>query len=298
MHIKEKTVNKKKYKYLVKSIRLPNGQIKKIEKIYKGEPKKEIEKILEEKERKEYARYMLKNFSTNHIFTEEEFEKIEDIKINYRKVIKKLTKSTLRDLLDRFTANFTYESNALEGNSLTLKNVAMIMFENTTIRGKDLREIYEQKIYDFFKVGKNDMVYDVGASCGEYAILCAKNGAECLAFELREDAFKIMHKNIKLNNFGNKIKVYLEKIDDKNTLDFYFNKTKKAPTLIKIDIEGDELKALNGSIKILKKYHPRIILETHSKELERDCLDFLFKFNYRIKYKKIFNEKTILFFLA
>ncbi|MBS3088185.1 Fic family protein [Candidatus Pacearchaeota archaeon] len=145
MHIKEKTVNKKKYKYLVKSIRLPNGQIKKIEKIYKGEPKKEIEKILEEKERKEYARYMLKNFSTNHIFTEEEFEKIEDIKINYRKVIKKLTKSTLRDLLDRFTANFTYESNALEGNSLTLKNVAMIMFENTTIRGKDLREIYETR---------------------------------------------------------------------------------------------------------------------------------------------------------
>ena len=162
---------------------------------------------------------------------------------------------------------------------------------------EDLREIYEQKIYDFFKVGKNDMVYDVGASCGEYAILCAKNGAECLAFELREDAFKIMHKNIKLNNFGNKIKVYLEKIDDKNTLDFYFNKTKKAPTLIKIDIEGDELKALNGSIKILKKYHPRIILETHSKEWERDCLDFLFKFNYRIKHERHMSKEINLFFL-
>ena len=145
MHIKEKVINKKKYKYLVKSIRLPNGQIKKIEKIHKGEPKKEIEKILEEKEKKEYLRYMLKNFSTNSIFTEEEFEKIENIKLNYRKILKKITEAALKDLLDRFTANFTYESNALEGNSLTLKNVAIIMFENTTIKGKDLREIYETR---------------------------------------------------------------------------------------------------------------------------------------------------------
>ena len=145
MHIKEKVINKKKYKYLVKSIRLPNGQIKKIEKIHKGEPKKEIEKILEEKEKKEYLRYMLKNFSTNSIFTEKEFEKIEDIKLNYRKILKKITEAALKDLLDRFTANFTYESNALEGNSLTLKNVAIIMFENTAIKGKDLREIYETR---------------------------------------------------------------------------------------------------------------------------------------------------------
>ena len=145
MHIKEKVINKKKYKYLVKSIRLPNGQIKKIEKIHKGEPKKEIEKILEEKEKKEYLRYMLKNFSTNSIFTEEEFEKIENIKLNYRKILKKITEAALKDLLDRFTANFTYESNALEGNSLTLKNVAIIMFENTAIKGKDLREIYETR---------------------------------------------------------------------------------------------------------------------------------------------------------
>src|SRR3989338_10205430 len=160
-----------------------------------------------------------------------------------------------------------------------------------------LRELYEQKIYAFFPIKEGDIVYDVGAGCGEYSILCSKNGAECLAFELREDAFKIMHKNIKLNNFGNKIKVYLEKIDDKNTLDFYFNKTKKAPTLIKIDVEGDELKALYGSIKILKKYHPRIILETHSKELERDCLDFLFKFNYRIKHERHMSKEINLFFL-
>ena len=162
---------------------------------------------------------------------------------------------------------------------------------------EELREIYEYKIYHFFKIKKGDVVYDVGAGGGTYSLLSAKNGAECLAFELREDAFKIMNENIKLNNFQNKIKTYLGKIDDKIALDFYFNKTKKAPTLIKIDIEGDELKALKGSIKILKKYHPRIIFETHSKELERACLDFLSKFGYAVKNKIRMNDCINLFFL-
>jgi Fic family protein len=48
-------------------------------------------------------------------------------------------------LFDRFTANFTYESNALEGNSLTLKDVAIILFENAILKGKDLREIYDAR---------------------------------------------------------------------------------------------------------------------------------------------------------
>jgi len=50
-----------------------------------------------------------------------------------------------------------------------------------------LKEVYEEKIYDFFRVEKKDVCYDVGSGGGEYAIYCAKNGADCLAFELRKD---------------------------------------------------------------------------------------------------------------
>lgn len=160
-----------------------------------------------------------------------------------------------------------------------------------------LREIFEYKIYNFFKIKKKDVIYDVGAGGGEYSILCAKNGAECLAFELREDAYNLMNKNIKLNNFQNKIKTYLGKIDDRNNLDSYLKTTKKIPTIIKIDIEGDELNALKGSKKILKKYKPKIILETHSKLLEKNCLDFLFKFNYLVKHKINMGKKRSLFLL-
>ena len=65
--------------------------------------------------------------------------------MDYSNIIKKISKKDKKDLFDRFTANFTYESNALEGNSLTLKDVAIVMFENSTIKGKDLREIYETR---------------------------------------------------------------------------------------------------------------------------------------------------------
>ena len=160
-----------------------------------------------------------------------------------------------------------------------------------------LREIYENKIYDFFQIKKGDILYDVGAGGGEYSILCAKNGAECLAFEFREDASDLMNKNIKLNRFQNKIKSYLGKIDNKNTLDFYLKRTKKVPTIISIDIEGDEMKALTGSRDILNKYGPKIILETHSKELEKDCLNFLFKLKYAVKNKMKMNRDTNLLFL-
>jgi Fic family protein len=51
----------------------------------------------------------------------------------------------MKDILDRFTINFTYESNAIEGNSLTLKDVTFILNENTVPKGKDLREVYETR---------------------------------------------------------------------------------------------------------------------------------------------------------
>ncbi|MFH1586028.1 MAG: Fic family protein [archaeon] len=145
MHFKDKTIKGKKYKYAVESIRFPDGSMKKIEKIFKGENKKELENIFEEKKKKEYTKYAVKNFGTDYIFTDEQIEKIEDIKLQYFKILKKLSKTSYKDLLDRFTANFTYESNALEGNSLTLKDVALVMFENISIKGKDLREIYETR---------------------------------------------------------------------------------------------------------------------------------------------------------
>jgi len=149
-YLTEKTINGKKYHYLVKSIRLPDGSQKKIQKIIK---KPKNRKALEnrykdyfiQKEKQLYTKYAIGKYETDPIFTRNEIEKLESIRVDYRYLIRKLSEKQLKDAFDRFTVNFTYESNAIEGNSLTLKDVAIVIFENATIEGKDLREIYETR---------------------------------------------------------------------------------------------------------------------------------------------------------
>lgn len=167
MYFKDRLIKEKKYRYAAVSIRLPDGKVKVLEKIFKGERGDELARAFDDAKKKAYLRFMLENFRTDHVFTEEEFEKIEEMRMQYSRIFLKLTDASYRDLLDRFTANFTYESNALEGNSLTLKDVVMVMFENVSVGGKGLREVYETRnsreiveliVANKFKVNHEDIV--------------------------------------------------------------------------------------------------------------------------------------------
>lgn len=60
-------------------------------------------------------------------------------------MIKKLDPERKKDIFNRFTVNFTYDSNAIEGSSLTLKDVSIIIFDKETVPNKPLREIYETR---------------------------------------------------------------------------------------------------------------------------------------------------------
>ncbi|MGC9166518.1 MAG: FkbM family methyltransferase [Thermoplasmata archaeon] len=67
------------------------------------------------------------------------------------------------------------------------------------------------------------------------------------------------------------------------TLDsFNFDKV----DLIKIDVEGLELSVLDGTRETIGKFHPKIILETHTKELYKKSIEFLKDFNYNLKFNK------------
>ena len=87
--------------------------------------------------------FAVRNYQKSNIFDGELIKRLEEIKIGYREILKKLTKKQMQDIIDRFTVNFTYESNAIEGNSLTLKDVAIVLHEKRVLKGKELREIYE-----------------------------------------------------------------------------------------------------------------------------------------------------------
>ncbi len=166
--IKKKKIKGRLYKYASKSVRLPNGKIVTVEKILSGRKvdSKEIMDFLSKRENDVLVGYALGTFKTDSVFTQHEIQKIEEMRIAYKKIIRKLTKRQLQDLFDRFTVNFTYESNSLEGNSLTLKDVAIIIESNIVPKGRDLREIYDtrnsRRVIDMvlkkrFKINVNDV---------------------------------------------------------------------------------------------------------------------------------------------
>src|SRR3989344_3115488 len=148
--ISNKTIKGKKRHYLEKSIRLPNGKIKKFSAYLKGyKPNKKYKyfanytRLLNDRISKELIEFAANSYQKSNIFDAELIRSLEGRKLGYRDIIKKITKKQLQDIIDRFTVNFTYESNAIEGNSLTLKDVAIVLHEKRIPEGKELREIYE-----------------------------------------------------------------------------------------------------------------------------------------------------------
>lgn len=143
-----KTINGKRYLYAEHSFRLPNGKVKKLSRLIKEEKdkgSKEVKDYFLKKQIESYQKYALEAYGKDTIFTEEQIKKLEAMKVEYKAIMKSFTKKQVKDILDRFTVNFTYESNAMEGNSLTLKDVTLILGENIVPKDKDLREVYETK---------------------------------------------------------------------------------------------------------------------------------------------------------
>jgi len=150
VYLSEKTIKKRKYLYLMKSIRLPNGKVVTLQKhMDKKDDIKSLEKKYKEffleKEKQAYSNFALENYSQNSTYMGTQLKKIEAMKVEYQYLLKNFSIEQYKDVFDRFIANFTYESNAIEGSSLTLKDVAIVMFENRSLEGKDLREIWETK---------------------------------------------------------------------------------------------------------------------------------------------------------
>jgi FkbM family methyltransferase len=52
------------------------------------------------------------------------------------------------------------------------------------------------------------------------------------------------------------------------TIDGFVKENGVVPELIKIDVEGAEIKVLSGGERVLKKYHPEIILSVHAKHIK------------------------------
>lgn len=191
----------------------------------------------------------------------------------------------------------------------------IIISENTP--GIIFKEIFFYNIYNIkdFTPKKDQVVIDVGVYYGDSAIWWAKFfNANVIAFEPNKKVFDIMQENIKLNNLENKITAYNvalgngkeqsytlqgqmfaksnsgERIETKRLDDFSFNQI----DILKIDVEGFEYEVLEGAVNTITKFKPKIILEVHSKELKKKCLEFLKGKGYIIyKYGRVTKNKDM-----
>ena len=146
--LKKKIIKGREYLYAEHSFRVSPDKSIKTSKIIKNPEEAKTKRLSEffiTKEKEANVKFALSKYKKDSIFTEELIKAIEEIKVEYKHLIRKSTKKQFSDILDRFTVNFTYESNAIEGNSLTLKDVTLVLHENIVLKNKDLREVYETK---------------------------------------------------------------------------------------------------------------------------------------------------------
>jgi len=91
-------------------------------------------------------------------------EKLNEV-VNLRPV----SSALVNKLREQFSLEMTYNSNAIEGNSLTQKETFLIINEGITIKGKPLRDHLEVKdhyealeyLYDFIKKDKSQTFSEV-----------------------------------------------------------------------------------------------------------------------------------------
>lgn len=153
--VQERKLKGRIYLYLDKSIRIGKKVIKISKslgekgKVSKEMINKEIKKFALEVNEKAasalLANALRKYKKVAYPFSEEDIRKIEEMNLKYKQIRNALNKKDWTDIKKRFIANFVFESNALEGNSLTLKNFSEIVFENRITGSADLREAYDAR---------------------------------------------------------------------------------------------------------------------------------------------------------
>lgn len=147
--IKEK--NGKKYYYRVISIRKGDKVSKK--RIYLGVDLDKYSLMSKENESDKKLLYL------NNLLNQKEINKLEKIRRKYSKQ----PKETFDNRYEVFVSNFTYNSTAIEGNTLTLQETSQLLFEGITPR-RSLREINEvvnhKNAFDFILNYNGDITAD------------------------------------------------------------------------------------------------------------------------------------------
>lgn len=143
MYIEKKKIGDKEYYYLKLAIREGNKvKTKTVAYFGKKKPSKdEIDKKISEVK----SQYVVpKSIDHLHRFlSEEQIRRLVDIKKDFGKKIGNLDPKIIEDMFKDFKTYYIYNTNAIEGNTLTLEETNQILNDNISLEGKDLREIFD-----------------------------------------------------------------------------------------------------------------------------------------------------------
>ena len=182
---------------------------------------------------------------------------------------------------------------------------------------------YEGGMLDFIKLNvPRGLMIDVGANIGNHSIYFAKYCAtSVIAFEPFPDTFAVLTQNIQQNKFmnitalpvglSNESKetgmslasdknVGMAKIDDSGSIYARLDvldtmlEAKEPITLIKIDCEGHEEKALLGMMKTITDHKPALFIECQTQDELSTVSNLLHPIGYKVIYK--FNATPTYFF--
>jgi len=126
--VRKRKVGKQTYYYLEHSIK----KGKKVEKKEKYLGKKIPKDI--EKQKKQFL---------FEIYKEKWYNKFDLISKNYKKEFKKLPKSIKEKQIEQFMIKFTYNTNRIEGGTLSYRDTANLLHDKITPSGKPLKDIKE-----------------------------------------------------------------------------------------------------------------------------------------------------------
>jgi len=190
----ERKIKGKIQNYLVHNQRKGNSWEKKSKFIgYKKISKNKIPKL-----KQEFEKELLLNKGYEFL-TKEQVSKIETLKETYFKKIKTLDKEEFEKFEETFFTELTYESNAIEGSSLSLEETNLVLNEGIVPEGKTIREIYEaknhKKALEFMKNYNGNLTE---AFILKLHSIILKNISERFAGKYRKTNIRIFGSNVKL----------------------------------------------------------------------------------------------------
>src|SRR4030065_2383775 len=147
----------KTYYYITKNFRVSSKKWKKIRKYIGNKPpsKKQTIKAIAEIETDALKKGIMKPVSKHKHLSDTEAEKLQDLKEVYNRWYGKLSADEIKKYEEDYSVRFTYNSNAIEGNRLSLRETSMILTENIIPAGatpNDYNEAINSKdCYEFMR---------------------------------------------------------------------------------------------------------------------------------------------------